>query len=252
VQCNRRCLESFVDALLTALVRKDPRHLPGTDTLTYTENGQRLAVGDGLWGTVTALGAYRVVAVDPDTQTAVFVGSITETDVQGLLFARLTLQADRVAEVEAFVVRHEFTGDRGGTLTLFAPRLSTAFDPARFLSPDPALSLTLPFDSPTTPAALSAITAEHSTALTPPGTTTRDRRTWVADAERGLVVDLAFLDVVNDEIGTPELRAQLPAVSSGPYSLITARLYKIVAGGVTTEVSATLPAPYGIRSSWNQ
>jgi hypothetical protein len=247
VICDRLCLGAFMNQFLVALLRKDPRLVTGADTLTYTENGQRLAVGDGLWGTATAIGGYRILAADPDTRTAVFVGSITETNVQGLLFARLTLQGERVGEIETFVVRHEFTDARGGTLTLFAPRLVEAFDPADYATADPALGGVLDPLTINDPDALAAVAASYAAEHEIPGTAVRERRAWVSDAARGLVVDLALLDVANaaGDASGPSL-----ARSTGPYSVMTARLYKILEGQVVSTQSAALPVPYGMPSGW--
>jgi len=250
VQCNRRCFESFVDVLVTALLRRSPRMLPGADTLAYTENGQRLAVGDGLWGTVTAVGD-RVVAVDPVSQTAVLVATILETDVSGLLFARFALDGDHVAEIEAVAVRQEFSGERGGTLALFAPRLREAFDPATVALADPALSLDAPVGTVTEPEVLAAA-ASRAAELESPGVTARDRRTWVIDPERGLSVVFAVLDVANDEAASPEERALTPATSSGPYSLLTTTLYKMAGDAATVAANATLVVPYWMDTSVDQ
>jgi hypothetical protein len=244
VQCNRRCFESFADVLVTALVRRSPSMLPGARTLAYSENGQRLAVGDGLWGTVTEVGD-RVVAVDPVAQTAVLVATIVETDVPGLLFARFALDADQVAELEAVVVRHEFTGERGGTLTLFAPRLRKAFDPAAVTLAGPALHLDAPVGTVTEPEVLAAAAA-RAAEVGSLGAPVRDRRTWVIDSERGLVVDFAVLDVANEEGLSADDRAQAPAVSTGPYSLMSAALYKLAGDAATVAANATLVVPYGM------
>jgi hypothetical protein len=244
VQCNRRCFESFVDVLVTALIRRDPLIVPGGDTLRYTENGQQLAVGDGLWGTLTAVGD-RVVAVDPVAQTAVLVVTTVETDVPGLLFARFALDGDQVAELEAVIVRHEFTGERGGTLTLFAPRLRQGFDPATVALTDPALQLDPPVGTVTEPEVLAAAVAATTAEIAIPGVAARDRRTWVIDSERGLVVDFAFLDVANSEGAPPEESAAAPAVSTGPYTLMEATLYKTVGDATNVATKATLVVPYG-------
>ena len=75
---------------------------------------------------------------------------------------------------------------------------------------------------------------------------TRDRRTWVVDAERGLVVDFAILDVANEEGLSAEARAQEPAASTGAYSLLAATLYKMAGDSASVAASATLVAPYGM------
>ena len=247
ILCDRLCLESFLGAFLTALIRKDPSVLPGADTLTYFENRQRLEVGDGLWGTVTGIGGYRIAASDPDSQTAVFVGTIVETDVTGLLFARVTLAGDRVGTIETFVVREERPGERGGTLTLFAPRLRDAFDPARFAAVDPSLTFMPPFQVASDPTALAQTAREYFAGLETAAAALRGRRTWVADVARGLVVDVAFLDVANDEAAFAGVDDAVPAQSSGPYSIMTAALHKVVDGVLVTTESAALPVPYGME-----
>jgi hypothetical protein len=251
VQCNRRCFESFVDVLLNAFLRHDARFLPGADTLRYSENGQALAVGDGLWGTLTAVGD-RVVAVDPIAQTAVLVVSTVETDVPGLLFARLALDGDQVAELEAVIVRHEFTGERGGTLTLFAPRLRQGFDPATVALADPALQLDPPVGAVTEAEVLAAAVAATVAEIETPGVVARDRRTWVIDSERGLVVDFAFLDVSNEEGASAEARASAPAESTGPYTLMAATLYKAVGNAASVAAQANLVVPYGMDITSDQ
>jgi hypothetical protein len=248
VQCNRRCFESFADVLATALVRHDARLLPGADTLRYTENGQQLAVGDGLWGTVTAFGD-RVVAVDPVAQTAVLVAATVETDVPGLLFARFALDGDQVDELEAVIVRHEFTGERGGTLTLFAPRLKQRFDLAAVALTDPALQLDPPVGAVTEPEVVAAAVAANGAEIEAPGVSARARRTWVIDSERGLVIDFALLDVTNEEGVSPEDRAAAPAESTGPYSLMTTTLYKAAGSTARVAANATLALPYGSKVS---
>jgi hypothetical protein len=67
----------------------------------------------------------------------------------------------------------------------------------------------------------------------------------VSDAARGLVVDLALLDVAN---AAGDASGASLARSTGPYSVMTARLYKILEGQVVSTQSAALPVPYGMPS----
>src|SRR5262249_26974028 len=46
LNCNRACLENVVDQYLTALVAKDPKRLPLSADIKYSENDQMLPVGD--------------------------------------------------------------------------------------------------------------------------------------------------------------------------------------------------------------
>ena len=62
--CDRACLNGFVDQYLAALVAHDPSRLPLTKTARYTENGQTLDLGDGMWGPVITPGSYKLYLRD--------------------------------------------------------------------------------------------------------------------------------------------------------------------------------------------
>ncbi|HLF12992.1 MAG TPA: hypothetical protein VJA26_17460 [Gammaproteobacteria bacterium] len=302
--CDRACLNGFVDKFLSALVAHDPALLPTSPDLKYTENGQRLNPGDGLWGTATELGDYQVYAADPATGTAGFYGTIVETDVPGLLTLRLAVENQRVTEIEAVVFRQETVGERGGTLTLFAPR-QPSFDPAGFARVDPALTAATSADP--SAAELRTIAASYYAGLlasdgaqasvadmcqrrengvrvtgvadapAPDGghpdfrpaslgcaaqlsshyfsymQRLRDQRTLVADVQVGLLLDLAFLDVPNDQrlVDVPGVGSvALPMTSTGPYSVMLAQLYKVQDGKIVHIEAVSRPVPYGMRAGW--
>jgi hypothetical protein len=46
--CDRVCLEAALDGYVDALVARQPSRLPLATSTTFTENGQRLELGDGL------------------------------------------------------------------------------------------------------------------------------------------------------------------------------------------------------------
>src|SRR5229473_791439 len=52
LNCNRACLENVVDQYLSALVARDPKRLPVSKDVKYTENDQVIELGDGFWKTV--------------------------------------------------------------------------------------------------------------------------------------------------------------------------------------------------------
>jgi hypothetical protein len=49
---------------LTALVAHNPLSLPIAKNVRYTENGQKLKLGDGMWGPVSGLGTYKLYFAD--------------------------------------------------------------------------------------------------------------------------------------------------------------------------------------------
>ena len=63
--CDRACLEGFIDQYLAALVAQDPSKLPLAKNARYTENGQELKLGDGMWGPTVTLGTYKLYFADP-------------------------------------------------------------------------------------------------------------------------------------------------------------------------------------------
>ena len=77
--CDRSCLYGFVDRYLEALLRKEPDRLPWAKHVRFTENNVALKVGDGLWGTVTGLGDYRLKFADASAGQVGLFGVVTET-----------------------------------------------------------------------------------------------------------------------------------------------------------------------------
>lgn len=109
--CDRACLYGVLDAYLAALQAHDAQRLPWTTQARYTENNVQLRPGDGMWGTVTALdGAYQMRLADVRAgQVAVF-GVLQETKTRAPYALRLKVEAGRIAEAEAIVVRPEDAG----------------------------------------------------------------------------------------------------------------------------------------------
>ncbi len=107
--CDRACLASLADQYLQSLIAHDARRLPLARGVRYTENGQVLALNDGLWGTATALGKYRNEFEDPaDGQVIVFT-VLHEHAYLDLLATRLRVQGGRISEIEAIVSRPSLT-----------------------------------------------------------------------------------------------------------------------------------------------
>ena len=79
---RRACLQGFVEQYLDAWIARDPKRLPLAPNVKYTENGQRLELGDGSWNVATGKGKYRLWV--PDTQTGQ-VGVITTVTKTALL-----------------------------------------------------------------------------------------------------------------------------------------------------------------------
>lgn len=111
--CDRACLEGFVDRFLDAFVKHDPNAVPLAKSVKFTENGQRLALGDGSWRSMVGKGAYRLFVSDPQAGQVAFIGTLREENNQNkegalvLLALRLKVESRQVSEIEIFVVRNE-------------------------------------------------------------------------------------------------------------------------------------------------
>ena len=105
VRCGRACLEPFVDKYLDALVAHDPSKAPFAKGVKFTENGQRLELGDGLWNTMTGKGTYRLFVTDVEAQQVAFLGSIKESGKGAMIGLRLRIRNNQIAEAEHFIQR---------------------------------------------------------------------------------------------------------------------------------------------------
>ena len=70
-----------------------------------------LEVGDGLWGTIEGIGAYRLLFADPQTSQVGYFGTAREHLEESGFTLRLGLDSDgRVKEAETIVVRQSDSG----------------------------------------------------------------------------------------------------------------------------------------------
>jgi len=103
--CDRKCLYGFVDQYMAALVARDPARLPWAKAVKFTENNVELRVGDGLWGTISGLGAEDLRAADPETGQVAYYGVIDEHGTKSFLALRLKIDNEKIAEAEMIVDR---------------------------------------------------------------------------------------------------------------------------------------------------
>ncbi|KAE8444078.1 hypothetical protein EG329_000860 [Mollisiaceae sp. DMI_Dod_QoI] len=126
--CDRTCLDSLVKQVLQAMVNHDASSLPLAQGVRYSENGQFITLGDGLWGTLGKVAIpgpddYAASFADPTSGTAAYWGLTEEQTTPGVLALRIKVDAGKITEIEAIDVRAESSGARLGTLTLMRPPL---------------------------------------------------------------------------------------------------------------------------------
>jgi hypothetical protein len=116
--CDRACLNGFVDQYMAAVAAHDPSKLVTSANVKYTENNVVLKLGDGLWQTSDGWGNYKVYVDDPETGQVGFLGVANEDGHLSCFAARLKVVDHKVSEIEVIVARPDRPGPAGsGNLT---------------------------------------------------------------------------------------------------------------------------------------
>jgi hypothetical protein len=116
--CDRACLNGFVDQYMSAVAAHDPSKLPHAANARYTENNVEMKLGEGLWQTSDGWGSYKVYTDDPQTGQVGFLGVANEDGHLSCFAARLKVAGNKVTEIEVIVARPDRPGPPGsGNLT---------------------------------------------------------------------------------------------------------------------------------------
>ena len=118
-ECQRACLEGFVDRYLQAMADGNVDPALFAPTARFTENGIQLPLGnEGLWATTSAVGNYKFYVPDVETQQVAFLGTVfeqasssatgpaREPEAVGLSL-RLRIVDGKITEIEQIAARPE-------------------------------------------------------------------------------------------------------------------------------------------------
>lgn len=111
-RCGRTCLENLADRYVDALVAHDSSMLPLAATVKFTENGQQLEIGDGLWNTVTGAGRYRLHLADTEAGQVVLMATLREAQIPTAIVLRLGTEQASVTEIETLVIRDRAVAEK--------------------------------------------------------------------------------------------------------------------------------------------
>jgi hypothetical protein len=114
-RCDRQCLADIMTRYLNAVVAHDPKTLPLSDKVRFTEDTVEMKLGEGLWKTASKLRPYRVDFIDVQTGMAAVHTVFEENGAPVLFAARLKVVDRKISEIETMVVRNRAEG------VLFAP-----------------------------------------------------------------------------------------------------------------------------------
>ena len=103
--CDRQCLYGFLDQYLDALKAKDPSRLPLAKGVRYSENNVEMQIGDGVWGTITGLGTYNLRTTDPANGAVGCYGIVQESNTVSIFALRLKVVDSKISEAEILIRR---------------------------------------------------------------------------------------------------------------------------------------------------
>jgi hypothetical protein len=105
--CDRACLNGFVDQYMAAVAAHDPSKLPTAADVRYSENNVEMKLGEGLWQTSDGWGSYKVFVDDPETGQVGFLAVANEDGHLSCLAGRLKVAGKEVSEIEIIAARPE-------------------------------------------------------------------------------------------------------------------------------------------------
>lgn len=286
VDCDRACLEGFVNLYLEALVAHDPARLPLTKDARYTENGVELKLGDGMWGPEIKLRNYRFYFADPAAGQVGFFGTLEEHGHPAILGLRLKVEHRRISEMEAFIIRSTARGTFSDVDNMHAiPLLSQSLMPAQrrpraemiriansyFEGMVAGTDAPIPFADDCVRIENGVVTANNpapktampmwkmscrqqfASGLTKVVTAVRERRFPVVDEERGLVYAMVRFDHNGRSKTITWNDGSVHPVHTPfdePFSFQIGELFKIVDGKIRHIDALVFPVPYRMPTGW--
>jgi hypothetical protein len=286
-QCDRVCLIGLVDQYLEALVAHDPSRLPLAPNVKFTENGQVMKVGDGMWGTATKIGKYKHYVADPQGGAVGFIGTVDESDQYAILGLRMKIANRQVVEIETLASRKDGPGDGDKLNEQTLPAIwSETVPPEQRVSRQKMVEIAnsyfekiergngnhpTPFDpscnriengTQTTnnekerPSFAGGCEEQIATGYYVFDTELRDRRFEVIDEEKGVVFAHVFFDHAGNVRTWKNLKTgEVKPLGKGllrPSAWEIHELFKIKNGRIYQIEAVLVDVPYKMRSNWER
>lgn len=290
--CDRSCLQDYVNQYLSALAARDPSRLQFTDDVKFTENTAVLKIGQGTWGTINGLGTYKLYFAEPEAGQVGFIGVVKEWGNPVIFCLRLKIQGQKISEIEDFVVRDAAAAKNLDAMRWPEPVLSTAVPEGKRASREELVRVAnmyfsglqnndgkgvypfsddcnriengtrttnnpdiykTPSPSQGFPILSIGCMAQFKTGFFKIVTRIRDRRFVIVDRERGLAFAFAFFDHAGT-VKTVTLTdgATFPTTLRHPVTFEIGELFKIEGGKIHFVQAVLTQEPYGIKSGWDE
>ncbi|MEO6338595.1 MAG: hypothetical protein ABIO39_01035 [Caulobacteraceae bacterium] len=285
--CDRACLEGFADKYMAALARHDTRGVPWAKLVKFSENNVALEIGDGAWGTVTdVLGGQAVLKVaDPKTGNVAWWGAVREKDIESLYSMRLKVIDGKIAEVETMITRKAYVGANFNvdiSKLKHDPQWTEVIPAAKRLSREKLITFadgyfsTLELNDGVLRTDFAADCARMENGFYTAGNPdpksgnshnycgdqfktgsfhiddrVRDRRHFLVDEERGIVMSAAYIDhaAMQTEI-TLTNGTKRPSGIKAPHVWCLLEMFKVKDGKLSRIEANFIAVPYRMPSPW--
>jgi len=288
--CDRACLNGFVDQYMAAVAAHDPSKLPHSANIRYTENNVEMPLGEGLWQTSDGWGTYKVYIDDPQAGQVGFLAVANEDGHLSCFAGRLKVAGRKVTEIEIIAARPDNPGPRGAgpltggpenlhdkplfsedepaservsrekliqlasgyfdTIQLNTGKIYTTFDPDCQRMENGSVTANNP--NATNPVAKMGCQAQLETGLLKIVTRARDRR-FVVDEQRQMVYVATFFDhngTVRQNRLVDGSVRTIGAPFDRPYTFLIFELFKIKDGKIRQIEAVLTTVPYYMPSPW--
>jgi hypothetical protein len=285
--CERACLIGYLHRYMDALVKRAPAQAPLAKGVEFTENDVAMPIGKGLWRTVSGASKDGLEVADPSTGEAAWFGLVYEHGQPAYYAMRLKVDGGSITQVETVVVR------QAGLPLPFGPVAKYTHDPAfaEVLAPEQRKprerlravadsyfntvelndgTVFAPFDQECgrteNGISTTAATGGMGAANIAPGCEAqfrlgiyrinkrvRERRYFLIDEERGVVVATGFFDHANsfDSYQTTDGKTMKTALK-WPNSISLMEAFKIRDGKIFRVEAIFTYVPYFMHNPWAQ
>jgi hypothetical protein len=139
--CDRACLRGFVTQYLDAMLAHNPRTLPVSDKVRFTEDSMDMKLGEGLWKNASKITGYRQDILDVRQGVAASHVVVEEGGMPALLALRLKIAGKKITEVETQVTRTQKEGALFAMASLQTPGpvMSTVPEKAQLMPREEAI-----------------------------------------------------------------------------------------------------------------
>ncbi len=290
-ECDRACLYGLIDQYVDALAHKDVSRVAWARNARYTENNVELQPGDGVWGTITGMGNYKLRFADTSSGQVAMFGNLSEADATSAYSLRLKVVDRKVTEAEMLIVRIRDFGALGDgpnpfanprfddkpilqqnlkagegrprermisiadgyfdTLQLNDGQMFTEFDPECNRVENGLLTTNNPA-KPLGPTSALGCADQFKLGVYRYDDRLRARRYPLVDEERGIVLSSGFIDHAG-RIGEFKLTdgTSVTSVIRHPHSFYFIELFKIVNGRIRQVEATFITVPYNMGSPWS-